>query len=113
MVNKKITLQQCVTFSQVEKKLKTSKYGNTEPVLLEWFGLKQILNIPIKGLVLRHRAQEIALKVNIEFTPPNGWLDRFKKCAVPSYRTISRESESVKQRTCRILEDGSASNTSD
>jgi hypothetical protein len=41
-------------------------------VLLEWFRQKLPLNIPSQGPVLRHKAEEIALKLNTEFTPLNG-----------------------------------------
>jgi hypothetical protein len=45
--------------------------------------------------MLRQKAKEIALKLNTAFTPLNGCLDQFRKYAGSSYRTMSRESESV------------------
>jgi hypothetical protein len=66
-------------------------------VLLEWFRQKRALNIPIQGPVLRQKAEEIALKLNTEFTPSNGWLDRFRKRAGLSYRTMSGKSKSVNE----------------
>jgi hypothetical protein len=38
----------------------SSKYEKIESVLLEWFRLKQALNILIQGQVLREEAEEIA-----------------------------------------------------
>jgi hypothetical protein len=95
MANKKNILQQCVTSQPGRKKLKSSKYEKTEPVLLEWLTLKRALNIPIQGPVLRQKAEEIAQKLNTEFTHSNGWLDRLRKRAGLSYRTMSGESKSV------------------
>jgi hypothetical protein len=57
-------------------------------VLLEWFRQKVPLDIPSQDPVLRHEAEEIALKLNIELTPLNGWLDRFRKGVGLSYRTM-------------------------
>jgi transposase len=91
IANKKNILQQCVTSQPGRKKLKASKYEKTELVLLEWFRQKQALNIPILGPVLRQKAEEITLKLNTEFTPLNRWLNRFRKRAGLSYRTVSGE----------------------
>jgi hypothetical protein len=45
--------------------------------------------------MLRQKAEEIALKLNTEFTPSSGWLDQFRKCTGLSCRTMSRKSKSV------------------
>jgi hypothetical protein len=37
-------------------------------------------------------AEEV-LFLKVEFTPLNGWLDQFRKCAGLSYRTMSGESK--------------------
>jgi hypothetical protein len=44
-----------------------------ESVLLEWFWQKQALNILIQDPVLRQKAEEIALKLNIQFMPSSEW----------------------------------------
>jgi hypothetical protein len=45
--------------------------------------------------MLRQKAEEVALKINIEFIPLNGWLVQFRKRAELSYRTMSGECKSV------------------
>jgi hypothetical protein len=77
-------------YSVRQKKLRTSKYRNTESVPLEWFRQKQAINTSIQGSVYRQKAQEMTLKLNIYFTPSNGWSNQFRKCAGISYRTTSR-----------------------
>jgi hypothetical protein len=57
-------------------------------VLLEWFRQEQALNIPSQGPVLRQKANEKALKLNIELTPLNGWLDKFGKYVGLRCRTM-------------------------
>jgi hypothetical protein len=106
MANKKNILQQCVTYQPGRKKLKTSKYEKMESVLLERFRQKQALNIQIQGPVLRQKAEEIALKLNIEFTTLNGWLDRFRKHAGLSYRTMSGESKIVNEEDVGVWKTG-------
>jgi hypothetical protein len=71
MANKKNTLQECVT-TQPGRKVKTSKYEISESVLLEWFKQKQTLCTSIQSPMLRQKAEEIAFKLNTEFTPLNG-----------------------------------------
>jgi hypothetical protein len=43
--------------------------------------------------VLKQKAEETALKLNIEFTPLNGWLNQFRKQAGFSHRNMSRETK--------------------
>jgi hypothetical protein len=53
-------------------------------------------NIPIQEQMVKQKAEEISLKVNIEITSSSGWLDEFRKCAGRlSCKTMSRKSESV------------------
>jgi hypothetical protein len=62
--------------------------------------------IPIQGPMLRQKADEIALKLNTEFTLLVGWLDQFRKCVGLSYRTMSRESGSVIEKEVGAWETG-------
>jgi hypothetical protein len=63
-------------------------------VLLVCFRQKRALSIPVQDPMLRQKAEEIAFKLNIEFTPLRGWLDQLR-CAGLRYRTMSRKSGSV------------------
>jgi hypothetical protein len=58
-----------------EKMFKASKCKKTESVLLKWIRQKQTY-MPVQGPMLSQKAEEITLKLNIEFTPSNGgWID--------------------------------------
>nr|AOE48153.1 CENP-B-like protein 1 [Locusta migratoria] len=95
MANRQKLLEKSVTEQSSRKKLKTGKYEQVEVVLLEWFRQKRALNLPIDGNILRKKAVDIALKLNIDFKPSNGWLYRFKKCAGLTYRKVCGEERSV------------------
>jgi hypothetical protein len=50
-------------------------------VFLEWFRQEWAVNIPIPSQVLRAKTEELALKLNIEFTHSNEWDDQFRRLA--------------------------------
>lgn len=77
------------------KKQKPGKYDKVEIVLLEWFRQKRALNLPLSGPIIREKAEDIARRLNVEFTASNGWIDRFKKRAGLVYKSVSGESKSV------------------
>lgn len=56
--------------------LKTSQYKKNKSVFLEWFWWKKVLNKPIQDKVLRPMPEEMALKLNTEFTWLKGWIDK-------------------------------------
>jgi hypothetical protein len=77
MANKKNILQECVTI-QPGRKVKTSKYEMSESELLEWFKQKtDITYINSRPNVETQKAEEAVFKLNTEFTPLNGRIDRF------------------------------------
>jgi hypothetical protein len=49
----------------------------------------------VDGSTLKRKAEEIATKLNIDFRPSNGWIDRFKKCSGLVYRKVCGEANSV------------------
>nr|XP_042904211.1 tigger transposable element-derived protein 4-like [Parasteatoda tepidariorum] len=60
-----------------------------------WFKQARSANIPVNGTLLRGKALEIAEKLNVDFTPSNGWIDRMKKRAGLVYKTIKGDCNSV------------------
>ena len=91
VAKREIYLSEVTTVQLGRKKLKTSKYEKIEGVLLEWFTQKRALNIPIQGPLLKQKADEIALQLNINFKPSNGWLEIFKKRAGLSFKSKWRK----------------------
>jgi hypothetical protein len=59
------------------------------------FRQKWVLIVPVHSPVLRQKAAEVALKLNIEFTPSNGCHNQFRKYVGLSRRNVSTESKSV------------------
>jgi hypothetical protein len=62
---------------------------------MEWFRQKWALNLTVDGPILKREAEEIATKLNIDFRPSSGWVDRFKKCSGLVYREVCGEANSV------------------
>jgi hypothetical protein len=52
-------------------------------------------HLTVDGPILKRKAEEIATKLNIDFRPSNGWIDRFKKWSGLVYRKIHGEANSV------------------
>jgi hypothetical protein len=55
-----------------------AKHSDLEDELFEWFCHAHANNIPV-GPMVKEKANEIALKMGIEFQCSNGWLQRFKQ----------------------------------
>lgn len=108
MLNRSKILKQSLTQQPGRKRMKTGKYEKVEEVLVEWFRQKRALNLTINGRVLKSKAEEIAMKLNIEFRPSRGWIDRFKKRSGIVYKKVSGEANSANPEEmgawkCRIL----------
>jgi len=95
MLNRNKILKQLLTQQPGRKRMKTGKYEKVEAVLTEWFRQKRALNLTINGRILKSKAEEIAMKLNIEFRPSKGWIDRFKKRSGIVYRKFSGEANSA------------------
>jgi hypothetical protein len=52
-------------------------------------------HLTVDGPILGRKAEEMATKLNIEFKPSNGWIDRFKKHSGLVYRKVCGEANSV------------------
>ena len=65
-------------FAPSKKRIKHAKYELLESALYKWFINARQRSLPISGPVLMEKASELALKMNIESKPGNGWLSRFR-----------------------------------
>ena len=57
------------------KTLKTSSYVEIENVLLKWYTNVRAVKIPVNGVLIKEKAQEIALHMKIGFSASNDWMD--------------------------------------
>jgi hypothetical protein len=67
--------------AEVSKRIRIrgAKYGDLEDELFKWFCFAPSNNIPMEGSTIKEKANEIALKLGIEFQCSNGWLQRCKQ----------------------------------
>jgi hypothetical protein len=95
MYNRNRILKQSLTQQLNRKKIKAAKYEKVEAILMEWFRQKRALNLTACVPILKRKAEEIATKLNIDFRPSNGWIDRFKKRSGLVYRKVCGEANSI------------------
>nr|XP_037286028.1 tigger transposable element-derived protein 4-like [Rhipicephalus microplus] len=87
-------------FAPKRKKMRTAAHKGLEDVLLAWIQRARSVNLPVNGVVLKAKAEEIALRMNIEFAYSDGWLDRFRKRHGLVFRAIAGEAAAVDEVTC-------------
>ena len=79
----------------VKEKMKEGKREYIEDVLYQWFKSTRGMGAPISGPILLQKAEEIASKMNLDFTPNMSWIDRFKKRRGILRKAVSGEQASV------------------
>jgi hypothetical protein len=72
---------QALQGAEVSKRMRIhgAKHSDLEDELFKWFCHARAKNIPVEGPMVKEKANEIALKMGIEFQCSNGWLQRFKQ----------------------------------
>ncbi|KAH8010147.1 hypothetical protein HPB51_025418 [Rhipicephalus microplus] len=77
-------------------RLREASYPDVEEALLMWLRDARSRNIPVNGLLLRKRAEQLAVVLNQEqFQCSEGWLSRFKSRHAIAFKCLSGESASV------------------
>ncbi|XP_037555333.1 tigger transposable element-derived protein 4 [Dermacentor silvarum] len=87
-------------FAPKRKKMRTAANKGLEDVLLAWIQRARSANLPVNGVVLKAKAEEVALRMNLKFSCSDGWLDRFRKRHGLVFRSIVGESAAVDEATC-------------
>ena len=72
--------------------MKVGKGEDIEDVLYQWFKSTRGMGAPISGPILLQKAEEIASKMNLDFTPNMSLIDRFKKRRGIVHKAVSGES---------------------
>ena len=63
-----------------QKRKRSGKESKIEDALLEWFSEKRARNVPISGLLLEQKAEDLARQFKInDFKAINGWLCKWKE----------------------------------
>jgi hypothetical protein len=60
-----------------------------------WSGSDKNGYVTVDGPILKRKAEKIATKLNIDFRPSSGWIDRFKKCSSLVYSKVCGEANSL------------------
>lgn len=61
------------------KRVRTGKDAEVEKALVEWFKNARQRDIPLSGPILEEKAKHLATQMDKpDFTPTNGWLERWK-----------------------------------
>ncbi|GBO40667.1 hypothetical protein AVEN_88016-1 [Araneus ventricosus] len=91
--------------SSAPKKLRvqSGKFAVVEKGLLQWFNQCRTVKIPIRGPLLKEKAQEISkLDVECDTSSSSGWLHKIKLRHGITGKTVSGESEDV---DCETVDD--------
>ncbi|KAH7966389.1 hypothetical protein HPB49_015915 [Dermacentor silvarum] len=75
-------------FAPKRKKMRTAANKGLEDVLLAWIQRARSANLPVNGVVLKAKGEEVALRMNLKFSCSDGWLDRFRKRHGLVFRSI-------------------------
>jgi hypothetical protein len=60
-----------------------------------WSDSDKNRHLTVDGPIPKRKAEEIATKLNIEFRPSTGWIDRFQRRSGLVYRKVCGEANSV------------------
>ncbi|XP_063918645.1 tigger transposable element-derived protein 4-like [Zophobas morio] len=62
------------------KKMRKSKHHEMDQGLLKWFTQKRQENVPVSGIILQEKANEMGSKIeNKDFKCSKSWIERFKR----------------------------------
>jgi hypothetical protein len=64
-----------------------------------WSGFDKSGHLTLHGLILKRKAEEIAMKLGAEFRPSNDWIDRFKKYSGLVYKKVCGEAKCNSKRS--------------
>ncbi|XP_061175614.1 tigger transposable element-derived protein 6-like [Saccostrea echinata] len=73
------------------KRHRSGKAPTVEGALTEWFTKARSKDLPVSSAVLTEKAEDLAARMNIEFTATNGWLSRWKQRNNISYKKMHGE----------------------
>jgi hypothetical protein len=89
MAKKDVLFTRMGDVSSNVKRSRVGKHYRVEEKLLVWFKQTTAVGVPIDGTIIRAKAVEVADRLNVEFNPSNGWIDRFRNRTGLVLRTIS------------------------
>ncbi|XP_064488392.1 tigger transposable element-derived protein 4-like [Ornithodoros turicata] len=88
-------------FGPKRKRMRTAAHRDLEDVLVTWIQRARSANLPVNGPVLRAKGEEIATRLDIEFSCSDGWMDRFRKRHGLVFRSVVGEAAAVDETVCQ------------
>ena len=103
ILKKKDSLRESHSFGSSKKKRQRDPTKvDVDEALFQWFTAARAQSIPIRGEVLKTKAEELNKEIDCqsEWTCSSGWLSRWKGRHNISYRSVCGENASVDQEVC-------------
>lgn len=94
--NQATLIQDKVAGGNLERKRKRkSTHEEVDKAVAKWFHQQRTKNAVISGPMLMEQAQKMAITMDVDFTPSNGWLSRFKSRENITFTRICGEKASA------------------
>ncbi|XP_064478259.1 tigger transposable element-derived protein 4-like [Ornithodoros turicata] len=87
-------------FGPKRKRMRTAAHKDLEDVPVAWIQRARSANLPVNSVVVRTKAEEMALRFNIYFSCSDEWLDRFRRRHELIFRAIVVEAATVEESVC-------------
>lgn len=83
-------------FAPDRKRLRDAAHPELEKALVLWLKRARSSNLPVSGPIMREKAEELALRMDIEdFKCSDGWISRFKERHGLAFKSVSGEAAAV------------------
>ncbi|CAE1297248.1 unnamed protein product [Acanthosepion pharaonis] len=87
------------------KRKRQSVHKNVNEALTQWFTQACAHGTTVTDHVIRQKASQLAVNLEVDFEPSNGWLMRWKQANNVSFKKISRRIKVSRSRFCQRMSD--------
>ncbi|CAE1228718.1 unnamed protein product [Acanthosepion pharaonis] len=87
------------------KRKRQSVHKDVNEALTQWFTQACAHGATVTDHVIRQKASQLAVNLEVDFEPSNGWLMRWKQANNVSFKKISRRINVSRSRFCQRMGD--------